>query len=281
MAAKPVVLPEPFCGESSWEDWNFHFENVADVNEWNDEQKLKWLRVRLTGRAQTAFQRLPADAKASYTTAKDALKERFEPQSRKTRYQVEFQTRRKKKAETWADFADDLKCLADKAFPDLQEEAKQYLALQSYLQQLEQPQVAFGVRQKRPATLDEAVSLTLEMEAYMLPLTRTGSISAIRQEEEQEEGATIAAVDPTTKLITLVEQLVVRVENLEQDRRSPADRASQPVPVNRKQHPSRSPLQQSGGRRRTFNGTCWRCQEPGHIARNCPRNDHCSSSGNY
>ena len=145
MAAKPVVLPEPFCGESSWEDWSFHFENVADVNEWNDEQKLKWLRVRLTGRAQTAFQPLPTDAKASYTTARDALKERFDPQSCKTRYQVEFQSWRKNKAETWADFGDDLKCLVDKAFPDLQEEAKQHLALQSYLQQLEQAQVAFGV----------------------------------------------------------------------------------------------------------------------------------------
>ena len=277
MATKPVVLPEPFSGETSWEDWNFHFQNVADVNEWNDEQKLKWLRVRLTGRAQTAFQRLPAESKASYTNATDALKERFEPKSRKTRYQVEFQTRRKRKAETWADFADDLKCLADKAFPDLQEEAKQCLALQSYLQQLDQPQVAFSVREKRPTTLDEAVSLTLEMEAYMLPTTRTSMISAIQQDEEQEEN-TIAAVDPTTKLTTLLEQLVVRVEKLEQDR-SPVDRAFQPAPMNRKHIPSRSQPQYSGDRRRTFNGTCWRCQEPGHMARNCPRN-HRSSSGN-
>ena len=57
----------------------------------------------------------------------------------------------------------------------------------------------------------------LEMEAYMmLPLTRTDTILSIRQEEEQEEGTTIATVDPTTKLITLLELLVILVENLEQ-----------------------------------------------------------------
>ena len=41
-------------------------------------------------------------------SAEAALKGRFEPESRKTRYQAEFQSRRKKTNEGWADFADDL-----------------------------------------------------------------------------------------------------------------------------------------------------------------------------
>ena len=52
----------------------------------------------------------------------------------------------------------------------------------------------------------------------MLPQTRTSTISAIRQDEEQEENITTAAVDPTTKLTSLLEQLVMQVEKLEQDR---------------------------------------------------------------
>ena len=71
------------------------------------------------------------------------------------------------------------KYLAHKAFPGLQGEAKQHLTLQSYLRQLDQPQVVFSIQQKCWATLDEAVLLTLEMEAYMLPLTQTNMISAI------------------------------------------------------------------------------------------------------
>ena len=267
MAAKPLVLPEPFSGETSWEEWNFHFSNVADVNEWDDEQKLKWLRVRLTGRAQMVFQRLPAEARASYAEATSALMERFEPKSRKIRFQVEFQTRRKKKIEGWADFADDLKTLVDKAFPDLQQEAREHLALQSYLQQLEQPQVAFGVRQKRPTTLDEAVSLTLEMETYMLSPTRASTtISTVEQNEPPEESTAVASVDQTAKLAGLLERLVTRVEKLEQHRTS-SGTFSQSI--------SQLPRCMS-----TFRGQSWRCHKPGHMARDSPQSQR-SPSGNY
>ena len=150
MAAKPVVLPEPFNGETSWEDWRLHFEDVAAVNEWTAAQKLKWLRVRLTGRAQKAFHRFPPESQESYAAATSALKERFEPKSRMTRYQAEFETRRKRRTEGWADLAEDLRSLADRAFPDLQADARECLALQTYLQQLDQPQVAFAVKQTRP-----------------------------------------------------------------------------------------------------------------------------------
>ena len=40
MASKPLIVPEPFSGESSWSDWLDHFESVAAVNKWKDEEKL-------------------------------------------------------------------------------------------------------------------------------------------------------------------------------------------------------------------------------------------------
>ena len=98
-AARPLVLPEPFDGTSNWDDWAFHFENVAAVNGWDDADKLKWLRVRLTGRTQKALHRLPETATATYAAASAAMKARFDPESRHTRYQAEFQARRKKSSE--------------------------------------------------------------------------------------------------------------------------------------------------------------------------------------
>ena len=57
------------------------------------------------------------------------LKSRFDPESRQTHFQAEFQTRQKKASEGWADLADDLKSLADKAYPTLQEEARERLSI--------------------------------------------------------------------------------------------------------------------------------------------------------
>ena len=83
MAAKPVVLPDTFTGEASWDEWFCHFENVSDVNGWDDDQKLKFLKVRLMERAQKAFQHLNDDVRANYDETKRALMAHFEPESKK------------------------------------------------------------------------------------------------------------------------------------------------------------------------------------------------------
>ena len=49
------------------------------VNGWDDATRLNWLPVRLTGKAQTAWKRLTAEAKADFKAAKDALEKWFEP----------------------------------------------------------------------------------------------------------------------------------------------------------------------------------------------------------
>ena len=52
--------------------------------------KLLRLRVRLVGGAQTAYGRLPAEAKGSYAELTKALKGRFEPEAHKERHLAQF-----------------------------------------------------------------------------------------------------------------------------------------------------------------------------------------------
>ena len=92
-ATRPLISPEPFSGECSWTDWVDHFEAAATVNGWDDSTKLKWLPVHLTGKAQVAWRRLSTDAKGDYDTAKEALRKRFEPDSKRQRYAAEFHSR--------------------------------------------------------------------------------------------------------------------------------------------------------------------------------------------
>ena len=55
MATRPVVIPEVFNREGSLHQWIFHFENVATVNEWNEDSCLRWMKVRLTDIAHKHF----------------------------------------------------------------------------------------------------------------------------------------------------------------------------------------------------------------------------------
>ena len=83
LSSRPVLTPDPYCGEGSWDDWIDHFESVAEVKKWEGAAKILWLQVCLTGRAKTAFKGLYDEARATYAKCKQALQEQFEPDSKK------------------------------------------------------------------------------------------------------------------------------------------------------------------------------------------------------
>ena len=96
-----------------------------------------------------------------------ALRRRFEPESKRDLYTAEFQTCGKKLNESWGDLADNLRSLADKAFPDLDEAAKEKLSINRFLGLLGKPEVAFAVHQHHLKMLNDAVTATLEIEAFL------------------------------------------------------------------------------------------------------------------
>ena len=260
-AAKPVVLPETFDGTRNWEEWYFHFVNIAAVNGWDDGQKLMWLRVRLTGRAQKALP--PPPGSFAHNLRGDV--------GGSQGYQAEFQTRRRKAGEGWANFADDLRTLADKAYPTLQDEARERLSINAYLQQLTQPQVTFSVKQKSPEMLDDAVAATLEMESY-LALPSQVAIASMLQSDDAAV-CSVNAIDKVEELTRIVERLAQQVERLQRE----TPRPGVPTDSSHSDRPRRSEL--TPAPQRTFSGECWRCHRRSHIARNCPQ-DRPSQQGN-
>ena len=67
---RPVITTDAFSGDGSWNDWIGHFESVADGNGWDEASKLLWLRVQLTGQAQTAYKQLSETTRAMYEECK-------------------------------------------------------------------------------------------------------------------------------------------------------------------------------------------------------------------
>ena len=248
----PLVLPEVFSGEGNFDDWVSHFESVAAVNKWTDEDKILWLRVRLTGKAHVAYTRLGNEVQQSYSRSKPELWDRFEPSSKKELYKVQFECRKKSNTENWADFADDLLVLVDKVFPDLQIEAKEQLALSHFFDQLESPQISFAVKQRKPRSVREAVSATMEFESY-LPK------EAVRQVKQQPAATTVSNEQGIQReVLVALQQVQSRLEKLE----TASTNATQ---WNAEQRPPR----RVSDRARDQVVICRRCKQPGHYARGC------------
>ena len=258
-ASRPVIIPDAYSGDGSWEEWIDHFESSALVNGWDDPTKLLWLRARLTKRAQTAWKRLSEEARATYEGAKEALCNRFEPESKRELYSAQFQAKKRRPDEPWADFADNLRVLADRAFPELQEEAREKLSLDRFLGEMTNQQVAFAVRQRKPKTLDDAVAHTLELESYL----KGKSAAVVSVVDEQAEVAAIQArQDP---IMEVLQSLVQHMDRLEASASYPSMGKEPPRKLTGKQ---RGPI------------VCHRCGKEGHFARGCAASRQPGPPGN-
>ena len=185
------------------------------------------------------------------------LRRRFEHESKRELYAAEFHARQKQPTEDWASFGEDLKTLVDKAFPDIEEAARERMAVDRFLSQIIDPQLAFSVQ---PKNLDEVVTYTMQMQSHLSLSSRGSSGVALAE-------ASVAAVDlrqQDTKILDTLHQLVTRIEKLETDLST-----SQSQGANRDSHPGYS-RQRSNTRRRMNNQSgCYQCGEEGHYARNC------------
>eukprot|EP00731_Ephydatia_muelleri_P005167 Em0002g1343a len=182
-----------------------------------------WRQAQLAGRAHTAFKRF---AVTTYSDAVEALRKRFEPESKRELHNVEFQTRCKDKKEGWADFAEDLRTLADKAYPDLPVEARDRLSLNRYLDQIEDTQLNFGVKQSRPTNLDEAVTTTLQLESYRYPTSMKVSQVTSDERHSTQPEVMVGGVGGSEPLpvSSMLQAILTRLEKLEKTNSAPDHR---------------------------------------------------------
>ena len=153
--AKPPVMPETFSGEWKFDDWQDHFKNVATINLWTDGINNYCCGWKSVWQGEHN-RRLRDWVTATWENTKRPWKSSWRDSSRPANVScmlLNFRCIERRQRTAYS------------AYADLQEEVRERLALNAYLEQIDDPQVAFSVKQQQPKTLDEAVSSTLEMES--------------------------------------------------------------------------------------------------------------------
>jgi len=160
--ARPIILPNKFSGDGDFGEWVADFDCVSRINGWSDAEKYNWLNLHVTGKARMTLTRLQQKPeRPSYQQAVTKLRMRFDPPAKRELFKAMLASREKLDSESWGDYGEELVVLAD--YPDLEEKARDMLALNKYLEELRDENISLAVRQLYPKTVDEA---TTELESF-------------------------------------------------------------------------------------------------------------------
>ena len=161
------IKPKRYDGENTdFKDFIKQFEVISHWNQWNEIEKAIQLAACLEGAAQCVFGDLPNEHMGSYTELVKALQNRFDPTMREAAHKAELRTRRRKKGETVEAYAQALRRLVSRAFPNLASAAREEYALDQFITGLTDEEVSRHTQLGRPQNLNDAITLVVEYEAY-------------------------------------------------------------------------------------------------------------------
>jgi len=174
------IRPRTFDGSGSFETFWAHFENCATYNRWTEADQLAHLKASLTGDAGQVL--WDSDAVATDTLAKliALLRGRYSGSRQSDKYRMELRLRKRRSGESLSTLHQDIRRLMALAHPTLPQEARESIACDYYVDALDDPDFALKVRERAPTSLDEALRVSLQLEAWSRDARRMRNEEASR-----------------------------------------------------------------------------------------------------
>ena len=139
---------------------------VADLNGWSDEVKAMELATSLRGNAQSVLTDLSAADRRRFSALVTALANRFEPVNQTEIYRAQLKSRQRRTGESLAELAQETKRSVRRAYPDASSDLRATLGRDAFVDALAEPDLEWAVYQGKPKTVDQALHLALEYEAF-------------------------------------------------------------------------------------------------------------------
>jgi len=264
-----IMKPATYDGTGSWTDYKAHFQACAELNKWSYAEKGLYLSVSLRGQAQGVFGNI-ASKSSDYDGLVKALEERFAPPNQTELYRIQLKDRRQKASESMAELGQDIRRLANLAYPSAPADVRETLAKEQFVDALVNSEMRLKIKQARPSDLNDAVRHAVELEAFFRAEKRFGASTVALAKPEQA---------PEIKdLRKLVEDLQKTVDSLKKQQQRPTPNNPRPMPnYDRRQyvqdrHNSGQQAWREPPRRNTFSNkrTCFTCGSDKHLQYDCP-----------
>ena len=262
-------------------------ENCTRYNGWTVADKLAHLQANLTGGAAQCLWDVGVENSCSLPHLLTLLRGRFGSEGQAEKFRAELRGRRRKTGETLQSVYQDIRRLMVLAFPGPTNATTEIVGRDSFLDALGDRSFALRIRERKPATMEEALRMAVRFEAYgQAEDPDTGAES--RTKPRQVRGSITDVGNEPSKITTSqMETLMARIEQVAQ--MASQNRAStSSVPSRQTNLPDREiittpetaalkssyrPSSNNHGQSRKDarrSGLCFHCSKSGHIARECP-----------
>lgn len=224
-----------------------------------------FLALSLRGQAQAVLDDLPTDRGQHYETLVRSLRERFSPPNQTDLYRVQLKERRQKPTETLSELGQTIRRLTNLAYPTAPGEVRETLAKDQFIDALIDSEIRIRIKQSRPAYLNEAISLAVELEAY----------NRVEKRDRELKGHLRAAFveeQPETYDKSNNGQLANWMKAVEENMKCITEELRElKVSKQRRPYDNRYTGRDTRASDTKQNIRCYECKEPGHIRRNCPQ----------
>ena len=257
-----------------------HFQNCAKYNRWREIDRLAHLKSVLVGDAGQLLWDTPPTETDTVDKLVQLLRNRFGGAKQVDKYRMELRLRRRLPEETLSQLHQSIRCLMALAHPTLKADERETIACDYFVDALDDPDFALKVRERAPSTLDDALRISLQLEAWnkdaqrqrgeRQPSQKTSSNSKLRSINANSDNDSVSC-DVSDASTLLVDNVMKKMDELLCAIKG-SNCKSEPSPVPAKPNPQQFRKKGRGSPPAFANPhrACYNCGNPGHLRRNCP-----------
>ena len=229
-----------------------------------DEEAAEWEKRNqllgcLRGKAITYVQSRTKAERKDYYALKELLNQRYGIMELPATARRYLQSMRQEEAESLDDFADPVLVKVAEAYPEVPDDTLQILATKNFLRGCKDRSAAYAAAERKPDDLQMAMQEVRDAAANLKIFGRSGGMLARQVTfKEAEENKSAGLTSEQKALVGFLKELF-------QSEGKPVERRSTASSRNRSRSPSP--------------GRCYKCQEPGHRARECNKTPICFKCG--
>ena len=257
------LLPDTFKIGDDFSIWRKVFKACAKANKWTYDEACVRLTILFKGQAFRLFDQLNTEDFTSIEEILDALRDKVNPPAQQSARQQEFYGRQRKSAESITKYASDLVQLAEMVFPGkLADSTVQTVIMQRFFDGLRPNRVRELTCIMEMKNLDEAVAAALKVET---------TISTGRGDSE-EDGMVVTNMMKNDHKDEWKEHMSKQMEVLTASLNNLQGNYGRGRGWNRGGwNRGREGWNRGRGGGSSYGKSkCYRCQEEGHFAKDCP-----------